>query len=374
MSKMQLVLLEQDAYFIDMFSTYVRSSEQAERFAMTVFTSKEQGFEFINRSRETYILLAHESFMPLPERAFQHGCLIILSETPVSIDMLEYPVLCKFQPLNQLLSHVVSHFNEYTSSRMLTGNRKSEVIAVYSAVGGCGKTLTAAHLARELAYQGKRVFYLSFEQLPSAAWMEPSAAADENYFSRMLYYGKTDARVQTAKVELYKRRHGIMGFDYFPGVSEPTEMDEMTAEDTNSLIQAVLATGGYDTVMLDLESSLHPRVTTALRLSDHVLWLAVDDRIHLDKTRMRLKQMTAVSQDQEMIHKMQFIINKYSGSMSNAADSLPLPVSGFLPYIPEWKTFSSVESLQVRGEFSESLAALFRISVSAAEADNLVVG
>jgi cellulose biosynthesis protein BcsQ len=378
MAKMRLVLLEQDHYFIDMLSSYIRTSEYAETFTMSVFTTKEQGFMFIKQTEEPYILLVHESFMPLPERVYQqqHGCLIILNDIAAQADIVEYPVLCKYQPLNQLLSHIVSHFNEYTSSRMLRGNRSADIIAVYSAVGGSGKTLAAVHLARELVYQGKRVFYVNLEQLPSLSWLEEGKGEEENGFSRMLYYGKSDSRLQAAKVERFKRKHRVMGFDYFPGASEPAEMSEMTEQDTESLIKSVLASGAYDCVLLDLDSSLHPRVTASLKICEQVLWLIIDDRIHLEKTRLQMRQLMelGVFPENGLNHKLRLVVNKYSGMMSSGTAALQLPVSGCLPYIPEWKAVGSMDVLQTRGAFSESLAALAWIHSPAAEGIANVVG
>ncbi|TDF99587.1 AAA family ATPase [Paenibacillus piri] len=362
MAKMKLVLLEQDSYFIDMLSSYIRTSEHADTFTISVFTSKEQGFSFVERSREPYILLVHERFIPLPEHVFQRqlGCLILLSDAPSAADIMEYPVLCKYRPLNQLLSHIISHFNEYASNRMLKGSRSSRVISVYSAVGGSGKTLTAVHLARELADQGKRVFYLNLEQLPSAAWLEAEPEEEDNYFSRMLYYGKTDMKLQTAKVERYKRRHRIMGFDYFPGVSAAVEMSEITEHDTESLIQSVLASGGYDCLLLDLDSPLYPRVTASLKQSDQVLWLVIDDRVHLEKTKLLLSQLAGLEgmQDSGLNGKLRFVVNKYGGSLSSGLAAQQLPVAGYLPYVPEWKAVGSLETLQARGAFSESVGAI----------------
>jgi cellulose biosynthesis protein BcsQ len=378
MATMKLVLMEEDHYFIDMCSSYIRTSEHADSFMFTAFTTKEQGFAFIEQTKEAYILLVHEKFMPLPERVFQqHGCLIILSDTAGAADIMEYPVLCKYQPLNQFVSHIVSHFNEYTSSRRLKGNRSTKVISIFSAVGGSGKTITAVHLARELIYRGQRVFYLNLEQLPSLSWLEPGLNQEENHFSRMLYYGKIDPKLQTAKVDLYKRRHQVMGFDYFPGQSEPVEMEEMTEKDTETIICAVLATGAYDVVVLDLDSTLQPRMSASLRMSDQVLWLVVDDRIHWEKTALLMKQLLRNDHyfKGEWTGNIHVLVNKYNGALMNDHTALPLPVTGFTPYIPEWKAYGTIETLQARGAFSESLSSLpFLTSISQSEAHAHVVG
>ncbi|WP_282935450.1 hypothetical protein [Paenibacillus sp. RC67] len=356
---MKLVLLDTDTYFIERITAFTRTSEYASTFIVSAFTNKEQGFAFIERTNENYILLVHESFLPLPDLVFQRqlGCLLIVSDSPASGDIVEYPVVCKYQPLNQLLAHIISHYNEFTSSRMLKGNKSSQVISIYSAVGGSGKTLTALHLARELVLVGRSVFYINLEQLPSTLWME-SSEGEEPSFSRMLYYGKTDPKLQIAKVERYKRRHSTLGFDYFPGNCEPLELAEMSDKDTESLVRAVLASGAYDCVLVDLDSSLYPRIEACLKLSDHVLLLLQDDCIQWEKCSKRLRQLVESHGEPNWKHKYKLLVNKFNGSLNNSESQLPLPISGYLPYIPEWKTFGRMDIVQKRGAFSESLAAL----------------
>jgi cellulose biosynthesis protein BcsQ len=244
------------------------------------------------------------------------------------------------------------------------------VISIYSAVGGSGKTITAVHLARELFHQGERVFYLNLEQLPSLSWLAASSKQEEDYFSRILYYGKADAQLQSAKVELYKRRHPVMGFDYFPGMCEPIEMEEMTAKDTESLIRSILATGVYDKVVLDLDSTLQPRTLASLRLSDQVMWLVIDDRVHWEKTNALMKQLMlkTVQENGEWLRNVFVIVNKFNGTLLNNYAAFPTAISGYLPYIPEWKSYGGVEALQSRGVFSESLGKISMLASKKVEA------
>jgi len=374
MSKMKLVVLDTDSYFIERITAYIRTSDFASTFTVSAFTNKEQGFAYIEQASEQYILLVHESFMPLPERVFQRqsGCMLILSDFPASGDIVEYPVLCKFQPLNQLLAHVISHYNEFTSSQMLKGDKETQVVSIYSAVGGSGKTLTALHLARELSLAGRRVFYLSLEQLPSSIWVESDTGGEEDSsFSRMLYYGKSDSKLQIAKVERYKKRHSIWGFDYFPGNCEPLELAEMSAKDTEMMVRAVLASGAYDCVLLDLDSTLFPRVEAALKISDHILWLIQDDCIQWDKCSVRMRQWMDRQEEPAWSHKCSLIVNKFNGALSSSERKLPLPISGYLPYIPEWKSYARLDIVHIRGTFSESLTSLdwFRSSALGGKAD-----
>ncbi|MFE5317369.1 AAA family ATPase [Paenibacillus sp. NPDC056579] len=378
MPKMKLVLLDTDAYFIEMVTSYIRAADYSGTFTVSAFTTKEHGFAFIEHSNEPFILLVHESFMPLPERVYQreHGCMLIVSDLQVVADIVEYPIICKYQPLNQLMSVVISHYNEFTRSRILKGNRSSEVISIYSAAGGSGKTLTAMHLARELVLAGQRVFYITLEELPSASWIGSASNEESGHFSRMLFYGKSDRKLQSAKVERMKRKHSLLGFDYFPGNEEAAELAEMLESDTEALIGALQATGSYDYILLDLDSASHPRVRSALKLSDHIVWLVVDERVQWEKTRMRMRPAASGFSETERLGKVTLLVNKFHGSLSNNAHDLLVPIHGYLPYIPEWKTFSRMEGVLSRSAFSESLAALpwFQALTGEAEVQRHVVG
>jgi hypothetical protein len=90
-----------------------------------------------------------------------------------------------------------------------------------------------------------------------------------------------------------------------------------------------------------------------------VLWLVTDDCIALEKCRLLLRQLTGLSgPGSGLQRKLRMVVNKYSGAMNNGAAALPLPISGYLPYMPEWKSVGSAEALQVRGAFSDRLSSL----------------
>ena len=112
-----LVVLDNDTTFQDMLAAYVRTTEQAERFAVKSFSSLEQGFAFVQNTQEKFILLVHQDWFPLPEQVFRHstGCMLCLSNVPALSEGEEYPVLFKFQPLNQLMAHVSAHYSEYSA-------------------------------------------------------------------------------------------------------------------------------------------------------------------------------------------------------------------------------------------------------------------
>jgi CO dehydrogenase nickel-insertion accessory protein CooC1 len=109
----------------------------------------------------------------------------------------------------------------------------------------------------------------------------------------------------------------------------------------------------YDFIILDLEASLHVRISQALKLSDITLWLVLDELNCLHKTKAVKKLLVAISRE---IH---FVLNKYTGNISNDFGSADIVLSGYLPYMPEWKSVHSLEPFFTGGIFPDQLMQAF---------------
>ncbi|UUZ94625.1 hypothetical protein LJK87_08915 [Paenibacillus sp. P25] len=245
MAKMNLVLLDEDPYFGEMVSAYIRTSEYAELYGIRVFTTAEQGRLFVEQNTEPLILMVHESLMPLTDAVYglRPGCTVIISDQAVSGGVLEYPVLCKFQPLDRSLSSITAHYNEYCASRPITGRKGTTITAVYSAAGGTGKTVTAVHLARQLAVQGKRVLCVCMELFPSRGWYEADGNGEGEAFSQLLYYAKTNPKWIPSKLEANRKKHPLWKFDFIPPSPNGAEPLEIGGEEITRLLTGLTETG-----------------------------------------------------------------------------------------------------------------------------------
>ncbi|MUG69616.1 hypothetical protein [Paenibacillus validus] len=365
MAKMQLVLLDADTYFGGMLSAYIRSSEFAERFSFHWFTSRAEGFRFVEETRQPQIVLVHEAWLPLHEALFalKTGCTVIVSETERTGGVLEYPVLFKYQPLNRLLSSVASHYNEYSYLEPLRGSKRSGVITVYSAVGGSGKTVTAVHLAAQLAEHGERTICLSLERLPSRGWYEtePMESETSETFSRLLYYAKTRPEQIPAKLEQLKRTHPTWKYDFIPPLTHPAEWDDIEACDIRRLFEGIVKAGIYDRIIVDADSSDGPLTTELLKVSGLVLWPLTDDVIQLQKSKdwFESRRLRHQQEAEELQAKVRFVLNRFTGTQANDMASYSFKVSARLPYVPEWKNVAQADRMLLRG-FADEAAALVR--------------
>ncbi|TVY10120.1 AAA family ATPase [Paenibacillus cremeus] len=376
MRKMTLVLLDSDRYFSEMLSVFIRTSEYADRFTIHCFSSKPQGLQFLEETQEPFILLVQETWLPLPETLarLKLGCTVLISDHHHSVLEVDYPVLCKFQPLDRLLSEVAAHYNDYCAVQQpLLGSRSTRVIAVYSTVGGAGKTVTALQIAKQLTLHGERVCCVSFERLPSYAWYPVQDAAGAEAFSSMVYYAKMNPKLLSSKIERWKSKHPVMKFDYIPPLAHLREWQELTEDDAASILQGLVDAKLYDVLVLDLDSILNDVMRQLLVKSDQVLWLLLDDVVYLQKTVTSLSEFRQTDEPDSWLDlkkKISFVQNKRTGAPLNDFEGLGFRLSGALPYVPDWKAIGRLEQLS-SPMFAEAAAELVRSKES--EVVSLVV-
>jgi MinD-like ATPase involved in chromosome partitioning or flagellar assembly len=365
---MLLVILDSDTAFIDMLSSYIRTTELAERFTVKSFTSREQGVAFLERTRENCILLIHQSFFPLPKEVFRHpiGCTLLLSDTIADSDGLEYPVLFKFQPLNQLMTQVIGHYND-ASYAPLRGKNRTEVLAIYSATGGTGKTVLSLNMAKQAALAGQNVFYFNLEMFNSASLILHSSGKEA--FAQLLYYAKTNPKQLSAKIGQLASYHHELAFHFLDPLTNMKEFNEMSADDVKTIIDALVSVGIYHRIIVDLESSLHPRIIAALEKCDRLYWLVLDDPQQIYKTLSMVKQLCCLDgiNGTDILNKSGMILNKHTEQWLNPLNHLGLRRAGVLPYIPQWKSYGHMEQLLRSVPFQEQVMKLLKEEHDATE-------
>jgi cellulose biosynthesis protein BcsQ len=353
MAKIQLLLLDEDHLYAERLAAFINSSEYADRMQPKLFTKTEYVDKLLEANSDSCILLASESFLPECVKYKELLCMLSISNVGLTDDFSDpdLPSLYRFQPLQQLLSRILDFYQGKHTIHSTLSKKTTQVVSFYSAIGNCGKTLSAVHLARELAFRGKKVLYLNLEA-PSFAF-HLLQGADPQHFSQILYFVKSMPEQLKSKLGLFIKQDFRLGIDYLSPCHHLREAQEMSADETRLLIESLVEMNSYDFIILDLEASLHERISQALKLSDFTLWLVLDELNCLHKTKSVRKLLGALSSG---IH---YVLNKYTGTISNDFGSADIVFSGYLPYMPEWKTINSLEPFFTGGIFPDQVMQAF---------------
>jgi cellulose biosynthesis protein BcsQ len=359
MEPLILIILDEDRAYLEMISSYIHASSYHIKIQAKTFTLRSALDSYLKASGK-YDLLAVQSelFDSSLDLATKGSCVILFGEVKAAQAVAETIFLNKYQPLNLLLDRMLAIYaNYYTKAFHVT--HTTQIISVYSAVGGSGKTTVAANLAKLLSFLDNKVFYLNLEILPSVS-MFPIRDNSQN-FAQFLYYVQTQAEHLTSKLEALKHYDPITKVHFFEPLLNLVEREEMSGNAVETLLNILTIHGDYDFIIIDLEHSLHERIVRALSLSQQIIWLVLDDLNNIHKSEAILKELKSRNStaSPRWIEKIHYVLNKYTGKISNDFELKSIRLSGHLPYVPQWKSVHTVEQLMSENAFHGHLLQWF---------------
>ena len=336
MKKIRLVLADPDVTYMESVMMYLRSSSDGPQFDVKMFSKPSHLQQYIDDGRPIDILLVSSDFDFQKKSIKPIGVMIVLEDDRISSNEYDYPTLFKYQPLNQLISGVLSIYYEQKGHLIpfSSEEKRAKVIAVYSASGGTGKTTLAVNLARQLAVHDKRVFYLNLELINSTSLYYTSPEDEPS--SQILYYTKTKQDQLVSKIESLKKYHPNTTVEYFDLAINVEEMLDLTEAEVTFLISGLIDSHHYDFIIIDLDSFVNDRVKAALNQCDQVLWVVNNELNSFHKTHYVLTHVDEIfGKEMSIQEKSHLILNRCSGSIAEEFQRFDLTFNGYIPHVSE---------------------------------------
>lgn len=358
MKKISLVIGDQDMDYIELLANYIRNTDYSSRFDLKLFSEPEHLQSYLSSDQKTNILLVTQELLPEEKNEEQIDYVITLvdhNETAADPSQI-----FKYQSLDNLLSTIISNYYERhgKKEKKKSSETRTKIISLFSATGGTGKTTVAYNLARELSAEDYQVFYLNLELIHSTSIIFDTEGIET--VAPLLYYIKTNADQLLSKIESFITIDNKTGIHYLNLPVSAEEMQDISSEDLELLINSLVKLGDYHYIVVDLESSLNHRVLTALGKSDHVLWLLNNDIQSFYKTNYLLEEMHAFLKDGSFRDRVTLILNRYTGSMNEQLTEYGVQVDMRLPYVPDWKEVGSGEQLASIPIFNKAIIELYQ--------------
>lgn len=203
-------------------------------------------------------------------------------------------------------------FNElvYKSRSVLYAREKQEietkVIALYAASGGTGKTLLGMGLAKYLANNHKKVFYLNTESIQSfGGYLKDASVLTMEAHQAMALDDKTIYR----NMGHFFRNEG---FSYLPPFGLTLSNYNMGYKIYEYFIQGIKQSREYEYVIVDVDAGFADERLGLLQMSDYNVVVMKQDMSSVLKTEVLLRCIAL--QDSE---KTIFVCNQYDESTRN---------------------------------------------------------
>jgi len=239
-----------------------------------------------------------------------------------------WPEIMIYQPLPQ----VAAGIRGLLADTLPADAEGCQLLTVYSAVGGVGKTMTALNLAKLAGERGLRTLYLNLEPLNTTSILFGTKEADS--LSRLLYLVQTKPEDFAADAAQAIRYHPYLHADFIDAPDYPNERLAMTPELLSDFIGCLRACGRYDLIVADPDSGLGSWHMGLIRMSDRVAWLVTSDWQCMEKTR---KLMQFWQEEEKGWGNHVYFLRNKGGLNASGAWPLPSQPAAELPFVPQWQ-------------------------------------
>ncbi len=218
--------------------------------------------------------------------------------------------LYKYSNVRQLVGELLFIYSSVTGRKAIPiKNQEMRIIAFCGVEGGAGCTTASIALAQELQrFHGKRVMYLSLEEMESTLeYMEPFP--DGKSISEYLYHlfnEKEEDRLPFIESFLVCDHYGVDAFLPSPGRNA---LKSLNAEEIQLFIGAVMDTGRYDILILDLGCSLDKNALCCYEMANNICLIAKEEKMNYKEGRFL--EYLIFLKGEELVDRMAKVINGY---------------------------------------------------------------
>ena len=287
--------------------------------AISIYTDK-AALETALRSKKIDILLFGSDIYDGQVSLSKETLAVMLYDADelVPESLRDFKKVNKYQRIGTIYQQVMYEFSEYArSSGMVIGGNKTKTIIFYSPVGGAGKTTLALATALKLSMEGKKTFFLSFEDAPSDECVLPNN--NEKGISEI-------AAVMESNIDFAIKIQGLLqqkneNLFYLKHFDSPNDVYELSGEEKEKLVEIIENTKLFDVIVLDMGSSLKQDELKVFDIAEAIVLVERNTTIANSKMNLFLSQAHIMNQYKG---KMSRVVNFHMGSGSGINSDIPV--------------------------------------------------
>lgn len=262
----KIAILDSDINYLERLSGVL---QQYDELLVSVFTKKETLEQAMGQNAFQIVLF----YPDVSENRIYFGeevMPVCLCDDEVKNWKL-YPqmaVIQKYQRISNIYKEMLKYYAEYADDNGMDFYQQgsAKTIAVYSPVGGSGKTTIALAIAKKLHGMSKRVLFLSIEQLNGAIVYFP---VKEEGITRLIetLNGNNNFRM-TLKGILKENAEGLL---YIEGFEKLVDYEDVSCEEIETVINKIKQCDVCDYLIIDTGSCLDEITKTVLEIVDKIV-------------------------------------------------------------------------------------------------------
>lgn len=240
-----------------------------------------------------------------------------------------HPAVCKYQKTDliykQVLDLYVESANSVVSMEPVEG--ESRALLFMSPGGGAGASTVAAACALHFAGGRKKTLYFNLERFGSA---NPFFSAEGQFcLSDLIFALKRRNSNLSMKLESCVRQSSE-GVSFFAPVRLAPERFELSDGEVKTLLETLRESGGYHSIVVDMDFTLDSEALRYWTLFDSVIWVIDDSQIAHEKT-LRALELLTYGKDKRLSDKVGILYNKFNANGKTQVGFDNVRVIGTLP-------------------------------------------
>ena len=215
----------------------------------------------------------------------------------------------KYQKIDKFVKEILFIYSENTgdSSYILSKNEEKKIIAIYSPVGGSGKTTLSVLLAKNLALGGANVLYLNFERISSMAGIFNNDSI--NNMTEIFLTARMNKNGIAAKILSNTVQNQASKIYYINPAESSSEYAQMTDDEIMSILDAAECLDEFDYVIIDFLGEFNKRVFDILKRCRKIIFPYLNHELSIKKTEIFMQEMKKLKYESSILANTIFVEN-----------------------------------------------------------------
>ena len=265
---------------------------------ISIFTSAERLMSSLEKER--YDVVLFDPDLSDTKLYFSNVKLAIClySEEAVNKNMYsDVENIHKYQRISNIYKEILKKYADKAGYSADFGNsRRTKVQAVYSPIGGAGKTIISLAIASKLVEFGKNVLYVSTEPLSSSSVVYPYSEEGNTALIETLNSG--------ASFEMKLKgiaKQGFNGVSYIEGFERIADYADVNYQEIKDVLSNIKKTGIYDHVIVDMSSNIDQITRAVWEESDDIIVVCRDGNFASKKLSLFANQGMVLESKQKFL-------------------------------------------------------------------------
>lgn len=313
-----IAIVDTDRGYVERLSEVLQHYEE---LSIHIYTSGQKFQEAMRESRFDIVLFDPDAFEERIQFIGVKLPICLYSDDSYTVNRYEnVEKVAKYQRISSIYKDIIRKYADKAGySFDMSNEKETTLLAVYSPIGGSGKTTIALALASQIALLGKKTLFLSLEQMESSSCVNEKKEDGLIRLVEIVYDEKVNFGLKCKAMV----KEGIQNTLYIEGFDRLADYQAVTEHEMTAVIQKIQQSGVCDVLVVDMESFLDSIGQAVMELADRIIVIEKSGELASAKMKLFSRQVIVNQYKKKMLCIRNFVDN------SDTCDGiLDIPVIG----------------------------------------------